>query len=88
MQQLNPSEISEIIKSRIDQLDVSSEARNEGTVVSVTIMTDENGSPKKERGSDTAEDRRLDAAPAAPSAPLSLPQRSPRPILWLRISGS
>ena len=36
MQQLNPSEISEIIKTRIDQLDVSSEARNEGTVVSVT----------------------------------------------------
>ena len=36
MQQLNPSEISEIIKSRIDQLDVSSEAQNEGTVVSVT----------------------------------------------------
>ena len=39
MQQLNPSEISEIIKSRIDQLDVSSEARNEGTVVSVTDTT-------------------------------------------------
>jgi len=36
MQQLNPSEISEIIKKRIDQLDVSLEARNEGTVVSVT----------------------------------------------------
>lgn len=36
MQQLNPSEISEIIKQRIDQLDISSEARNEGTVVSVT----------------------------------------------------
>ena len=36
MQQLNPSEISEIIKQRIDQLDVSSEARNEGTVVSVS----------------------------------------------------
>ena len=36
MQQLNPSEISEIIKSRIADLDVSSEARNEGTVVSVT----------------------------------------------------
>ena len=36
MQQLNPSEISEIIKSRIDTLDVTSEARNEGTVVSVT----------------------------------------------------
>ncbi len=35
MQQLNPSEISEIIKARIDQLDVSSEARNEGTIVSV-----------------------------------------------------
>src|SRR5690625_7701108 len=36
MQQLNPSEISEIIKQRIDQLDVSSEARTEGTVVSVS----------------------------------------------------
>jgi|TARA_B100000767_G_scaffold257013_1_gene264510 F-type H+-transporting ATPase subunit alpha len=36
MQQLNPSEISEIIKQRIDQLDISSDARNEGTVVSVT----------------------------------------------------
>jgi len=36
MQQLNPSEISEIIKRRIDQLDVSSEARNVGTIVSVT----------------------------------------------------
>jgi F-type H+/Na+-transporting ATPase subunit alpha len=36
MQQLNPSEISEIIKQRIDQLDVSSQARNVGTVVSVT----------------------------------------------------
>ena len=36
MQQLNPSEISEIIKQRIDSLDVSVEARNEGTVVSVT----------------------------------------------------
>ena len=36
MQQLNPSEISEIIKQRIDQLDISSQARNEGTVVSVT----------------------------------------------------
>jgi F-type H+-transporting ATPase subunit alpha len=36
MQQLNPSEISEIIKQRIDNLDVSSEARNEGTIVSVS----------------------------------------------------
>ncbi|WP_420599655.1 F0F1 ATP synthase subunit alpha [Neptuniibacter sp.] len=36
MQQLNPSEISEILKKRIDTLDVTSEARNEGTVVSVS----------------------------------------------------
>ncbi|WP_317932865.1 F0F1 ATP synthase subunit alpha [Halioxenophilus sp. WMMB6] len=36
MQQLNPSEISEIIKSRIDSLEVKAEAQNEGTVVSVT----------------------------------------------------
>ena len=36
MQQLNPSEISEIIKGRIEKLDVTSQARNEGTVVSVS----------------------------------------------------
>ena len=36
MQQLNPSEISGIIKQRIENLDVSSEARNEGTIVSVS----------------------------------------------------
>ncbi|NIB39480.1 F0F1 ATP synthase subunit alpha [Pseudomaricurvus alkylphenolicus] len=36
MQQLNPSEISDIIKQRIDGLDVSAKAQNEGTVVSVT----------------------------------------------------
>ncbi len=36
MQQLNPSEISEIIKQRIEKLDVTVEQRNEGTVVSVT----------------------------------------------------
>ena len=36
MQQLNPSEISEIIKQRIEQLDVSTEAKNEGTIVSVS----------------------------------------------------
>ena len=36
MQQLNPSEISDIIRQRIDQLDVSSQATNEGTIVSVT----------------------------------------------------
>ncbi len=36
MEQLNPSEISDIIKQRIESLDVSSEARNEGTIVSVS----------------------------------------------------
>jgi F-type H+-transporting ATPase subunit alpha len=36
MQQLNPAEISEIIKKRIEQLDVTSEAQNEGTIVSVS----------------------------------------------------
>ena len=34
--QLNPSEISELIKKRIDQFEVVSEARNEGTIVSVS----------------------------------------------------
>ena len=36
MQQLNPSEISEIIKQRIAGLEFSTEVQNEGTVVSVT----------------------------------------------------
>ncbi|MCA6058976.1 MULTISPECIES: F0F1 ATP synthase subunit alpha [Oceanospirillaceae] len=36
MQQLNPSEISEVIKKRIENLDVTSQAQNEGTVVSVS----------------------------------------------------
>ncbi len=36
MQQLNPSEISEIIKQRIGSSDVTAQARNEGTVVSVS----------------------------------------------------
>ncbi|MBD7976623.1 MULTISPECIES: F0F1 ATP synthase subunit alpha [Pseudomonas] len=36
MQQLNPSEISEIIKQRIEKSDVTAQARNEGTVVSVS----------------------------------------------------
>ncbi|WP_430460787.1 F0F1 ATP synthase subunit alpha [Thalassolituus sp. LLYu03] len=36
MQQLNPSEISEVIKKRIESLDVTSQAQNEGTVVSVS----------------------------------------------------
>ena len=35
MQHLNPSEISELIKSRITDLDSSVEARNEGTIVGV-----------------------------------------------------
>ncbi|MGA8031140.1 MAG: F0F1 ATP synthase subunit alpha, partial [Casimicrobiaceae bacterium] len=34
--QLNPSEISEIIKSRIQNLDMGAEVRTQGTVVSVT----------------------------------------------------
>jgi F-type H+/Na+-transporting ATPase subunit alpha len=36
MQQLNPSEISDIIKQRIAKLDTATEARTEGTVVSVS----------------------------------------------------
>ena len=34
--QLNPSEVSDIIKRRIEQLDVSSETRTEGSIISVT----------------------------------------------------
>jgi len=33
---LNPSEISELIKKRVEELDISAEARNEGTVASVS----------------------------------------------------
>ena len=36
MQQLNPSEISDIIRKRIEDLDVSAEAKNEGTIVGVS----------------------------------------------------
>ncbi len=36
MQQLNPAEISDIIRQRIASFDVQSEARNEGTIVSVS----------------------------------------------------
>ena len=36
MQQLNPSEISDIIKHRIEGLDVRAEAQNEGTIVGVS----------------------------------------------------
>ena len=36
MQQLNPSEISGIIKGRIEALDVASQPRNEGTIVGVS----------------------------------------------------
>src|SRR4030095_14592334 len=34
--QLNPSEISELIKTRIEKVKLASEARNEGTVTSVS----------------------------------------------------
>ncbi|MBU0500678.1 MAG: F0F1 ATP synthase subunit alpha [Gammaproteobacteria bacterium] len=34
--QLNPSEISELIKSRIEKFDLKTEARSEGTIVSLT----------------------------------------------------
>ena len=34
--QLNPSEISELIKNRIEKLDLKTEARNEGTIISLT----------------------------------------------------
>lgn len=36
MQQLNPSEISDIIKKRIESMEISSDAKNEGTILSVT----------------------------------------------------
>ncbi len=36
MQQLNPSEISDIIKQRIDNLNLTARPQNEGTIVSVT----------------------------------------------------
>ncbi len=36
MQQLNPSEISDIIKGRIEALDVASQPRNEGSIVGVS----------------------------------------------------
>src|SRR5205085_6905882 len=36
MQTLNPSEISELIKSRIEKVKLTAEARNEGTVTSVS----------------------------------------------------
>ena len=36
MQTLNPSEISELIKSRIEKVKLAAEARNEGTVTSVS----------------------------------------------------
>ena len=34
--QVNPSEISELIKSKIEKLAVSPESRTQGTVISVT----------------------------------------------------
>ncbi len=37
--QLNSTEIAELIKKRIEQFNVSSEARNEGTIVAVTVLS-------------------------------------------------
>jgi len=34
--QLNPSEISELIKSKIEKFEVKTEARNEGTIIDLT----------------------------------------------------
>ncbi|MES9928492.1 MAG: F0F1 ATP synthase subunit alpha, partial [Candidatus Thiodiazotropha sp. 6PDIVS] len=34
--QLNPSEISELIKNKIEKFDLKTEARNEGTIISLT----------------------------------------------------
>jgi F-type H+-transporting ATPase subunit alpha len=34
--QLNPAEISELLKTKIQNLDVAADARNQGSVVSVT----------------------------------------------------
>ena len=34
--QLNPAEISELLKSKIQNLEVSADSRNQGTVISVT----------------------------------------------------
>ena len=34
--QLNPAEISELLKSKIQNLEVSADSRNQGTVVAVT----------------------------------------------------
>ncbi|HIE02397.1 MAG TPA: F0F1 ATP synthase subunit alpha, partial [Thiotrichaceae bacterium] len=36
MQQINPSEISELIKLKIQSYDLATESRSEGTVVSIT----------------------------------------------------
>ena len=36
MQQLNPSEISDIIKQRIENLDIASQPQNEGTIIGVS----------------------------------------------------
>ena len=36
--QLNPAEISELIKSRIEGLGASSDIKNQGTVVSLSLI--------------------------------------------------
>ena len=43
---LNPSEISDLIKSRIQNMQLAATARNEGTVVSVTCLLYTSPSPR------------------------------------------
>ena len=37
--QLNPAEISELLKSKIQNLEVAADSRNQGTVISVTTAS-------------------------------------------------
>ena len=60
MQQLNPSEISDLIKQRIDQLEVASQATNEGTIVSVqTASSAFMALPRCSMGDDRIRGRRV-----------------------------
>jgi|GEM_PF-5687097 len=46
MDQLNPSEISELIKQRIGKADIAVSAKNEGTIVSsLTVLSGSTDSP-------------------------------------------
>src|SRR5437868_5311212 len=62
--QLNPAEISELIKSRIEGLGVSANIRNEGTVVSVT-----DGIVRVHGLSDAMQGEMLEFPPSADGAP-------------------